>query len=196
MKTPTVIEGIAIWKWLLINLLAVVFGAILYFSAFGAMAGLFVVWPLGTDPEYEKLLDQILSREERSALNEGRLGRREMLEIVFAKDKDGKLLSMLGKYVKKVNWLIVLPVANGIVFAVLGLFAGLFGHFKYVALIPAVLLWTTYPMLTSDYFATVERHHANVLVSILFQFGFVYLLAWFGRSLRNKRLSYRERGEV
>lgn len=180
------VEGLSIWKWLLINIVAIVFGCVLFWSAIGAVAGLFIVPPVGESAEYERVLEKLLTPEELVALKEGRLGRKEIRAIFSQRNKKGEMLFLLKMQAQQVNLLIILPIMNIIVFGVIGFIVGLFRLFRYVALIPAVLLYITFPMLTSDLFALAPQRLITVLLSVVAQFIFIYIFAWFGRALRTR----------
>lgn len=184
LKMASTIEGKPVWKWLLINALAIVFGGILFWSAYGLVAAFFVASPIGKNPEYEKVLREVLTQEQWKALKEGRISRREILEVLKRQDKDGKLQSMYWEHVKGVNWQVVNPSANAAVFGILGLTLGVMRIFKYIGLIPTILLWITYPLLTSALFSEVHYSQLNVLFSIFVQFVSIYLFSWLGMSLR------------
>ncbi len=178
------IEGKPVWNWVLINALVLVFGGILFWSAYGAVAGFFVAGPLAKSDEYVKLLREVLTEEQWKALGEGRISEDQALQIVERQDKEGKLRSMHEKQLKKVNWRVVNPSVSAIVFGILGFALGVMRVFKYVALIPIILLWVTYPVLTTAHLSDGPYAQLNVCFTVFVQFVSIYLFAWLGMSLR------------
>lgn len=182
------IEGIPRWKWVLINVAAVLVGLLMYPAAYGVVTGVFVAGPIakGEMGAFEMILEK-LPPEQREAIEEGIFDPDVIEELLEDLEVREEIHELLKEQAKNVNWILVLPAMSFLVFALLGFVVGLLRLLRYVVIIPVILLFVSWPILNSDQFELVQDHRLTVFLSIAAQFLAIYLFAWFGRSLRKPR---------
>jgi hypothetical protein len=143
------VRKISFWRYSWIYLLTVVLGHFLFAAVWGLVNGVVVAPRIASDPDFQKQLAEILTKEDLDKLNTFHVPSR-VHELPVAKKSAIERLTR--KHLEGVNWLGIHLVANAVTFSLLGLILGVLRVHKYVFLVPICLLPATLTILGAEQF--------------------------------------------
>lgn len=174
------IDGVPIWKWATVYIVIIVLGTFLFSAVWGGVSGLVLGAKFAADPALQEELQKSLGKE---AFRHFDLQAFKNLPP----DKRNELEAILKKRYKEVDWFPIHLAVNAITFGILGLVAGLFRMVRYSVFIPIGLSFITLRILGAEDFKVYSQWMTEIM-GFMTQVGAVYLSAFTGYWIRNKRI--------